>query len=444
MSGNRSVRQSLEMYDRALRAIPGGTHLFGRRAELGARGVSPVFSDRQQGGRFWDVDGNEYVDLLMGCGAVILGHAFPAVVEAVREQALRGTGVTINHPLEVELAELLVEVVPCAEMVRLCKGGGEADLIAIRIARGATGRDKVAFCGYHGWHDWYLAANLADETVLTAHLLPGITPRGVPKGLTGTALPFEFNNLDSLRAVLEGNEGEIAAIIMEASRSFIPEPGFLEGVRKLATKHGAVLIFDEVVTGFRLAHGGAQEYFGVTPDMATYAKTISNGFALAAVCGKREVMECAADMFISSVYWAEATGLAAGLASIRAMRELDAPAEVARRGRALMAGLSELIAQDGIPAEVVGLPPCPFVIFRGDEPETTNAVVTLYMQEMARRGVFAGGVNYLCVAHTDADLNQTLEAAAESLGTIRRALDSGDVESFLDCPVRQSGFKRLV
>jgi len=444
MERKHSVAESLRLYESALCCIPGGTHLFGRRAELMAHGVSPVYSDRQRGGRFWDVDGNEYVDLMMGAGAVLLGHAYPAVVSAVREQAARGTGLSVNHPLEVELAELLIEVLPCAEMVRLCKGGGEADLLAIRIARGATGRDKVAFCGYHGWHDWYLAANLADESTLNSYLMPGISPTGVPRGLAGTTIPFEFNNLDSLRAVLEANEGEMAAIIMEACRSYKPEPGFLEGVRELATRHGAVLIFDEVVTGFRLALGGAQEYFGVLPDLATYAKAISNGFALGVVVGRREVMEPARDMFISSVYWAEATGLAAGLASVRTMRQVGAAERVGELGRRFMDGLTAVIEDSSVPAACGGYAPFPFLSFRHEDAAVNQELTTLYMQEMAKRGVFAHTVNYLCVEHTGRDLEQVLEAAAQSFEVMGRALDSGDVKSLLECPVRQSGFRRLV
>ncbi len=444
MPKDRSVAQSIKLYDRALKCIPGGTHLFGRRAELAAYGVSPIYSERQERGRFWDVDGNEYIDLLMGAGAVLLGHAYPPVVEAVCEQAAKGTGVTINHPLEVELAEELIEIIPCAEMVRFCKGGGEADAIAIRIARGATCRDKIAFCGYHGWHDWYLAANLADENALNAHLMPGINPDGVPKGLTGTAIPFEFNNIDSLEAVLKANEGEIAGVIMEAARSFIPQSGFLEAVRELATEHGAVLIFDEVVTGFRLALGGAQEYFGVVPDMATYAKTISNGFALGAVVGKSEVMECARDLFISSVYWAEATGLAAGLASVRAMREVNPSGMVWDLGQRFVEGMEQIIGKAGVPAECVGLPPMPFIMFRHEDAAVNNEMVTLYMQEMAKRGVFVSTVNYFCTQHSQEDIDRVLEAAAETFATIKRGLDPGDVKGLLECPVRQAGFRRLV
>jgi glutamate-1-semialdehyde aminotransferase len=289
------------------------------------------------------VDGHEYLDLNMGAGAVLLGHAYPSVVRAVQAQAARGTGLSLNHPLEIETAELLSEIVPCAEMIRFCKGGGEADLVAVRIARAATSRDKVVFCGYHGWHDWYLAANLANEAVLDTHLLPGITTRGVPKELEGTTLPFEFNNLSSLQQVLDAHHGEVACVILEPPRTYLPEPGFLKGVRYLTREHAVVLIFDEVVTGFRTARGGAQEYYGIVPDMATFAKCISNGFALGAVAGRREVMEVAVDSFISSVYWAEATGLAAGKATLTEYLNQDVSDSVQRFGNAFMAGCRRLI-----------------------------------------------------------------------------------------------------
>lgn len=443
-TSRRSVAQSLALYDRAQNCIPGGTHLFGRRAELFAYGVSPIFSDRQRGGKLWDVDGNEYIDLLMGSGAVLLGHAYPPVVEAVQAQAERGCGLTLNHPLEVALAEALVEQIPCAEMVRFCKGGGEANTIAVRIARGATGRDKIAFCGYHGWHDWYLAASLADASALNAHLMPGICPDGVPRALAGTAIPFEYNNLESLRLVLARNSGEVAAIILEAARSARPQPGFLEGVRALATQHGAVLIFDEVVTGFRLAPGGAQEYFGVIPDMATYAKTISNGFALGAVAGRRAVMECARDLFISSVYWAEATGLAAGVAAVREMREQDATAQVQAKGQRFMAGMQAILREMDLPVVCEGLAPFPFLHFRHPEAAMNQALLTLYIQEMAKRGVYQTSVHYLCLEHTNEEIDHVLNAAGEAFAVLRRALENGDVGAFLECPVRQAGFRRLV
>ena len=438
------VPKSLELYDRAKSLIAGRTHLFGRRAEMHAYGISPVYSARQQGGHFWDVDGYKYIDFNMGAGAVLLGHAYPTVVRAVQDQAGQGTGLTINHPLELETAELLAELVPCAEMVRFCKGGGEANAVAVRIARAATGRDKVVFCGYHGWHDWYLAANLASESTLTKHLLPGITPGGVPRELEGTALPFEFNNLDSLRQVLDDHSGEVACVILEAARNYLPEPGFLEGVRNLTRQEGVVLIFDEVVTGFRLARGGAQEYYNVVPDIATFAKCISNGFALGAVAGKKEVMEVAVDSFISSVYWAEATGLAAGKATLREYLNQPVCAAVQDFGQTFVAGVRRVIEECGVPATVVGLPFFPSLAFRDLAPELLDPLVTLYMQETARRGLFGGPGHFFCLQHTHTDLTVAVDIIGTALSIIRKALDEGDFQKYLECPVRQSGFRRLV
>ena len=438
------VPKSLRLYDRAKALIAGRTHLFGRRAEMHAYGISPIYSARQQGGYFWDVDGHKYIDFNMGAGAVLLGHAYPTVVRAVQDQAAQGTGLSINHPLELETAELLAELVPCAEMVRFCKGGGEANAVAVRIARAATGRDKVAFCGYHGWHDWYLAANLASESTLSKHLLPGIAPRGVPRELVGTTLPFEFNNLDSLRQVLDTHSGHVACVILEAARNYLPEPGFLEGVRDLTRRQGVVLIFDEVVTGFRIARGGAQEYYNVIPDVATFAKCISNGFALGAVAGKREVMEVAADSFISSVYWAEATGLAAGKATLKEYLNQPVCSAVQDFGKAFVAGCRWVIEECGVPATMIGLPSFPSLTFRDLAPELLDPLVTLYMQETAKRGLFGGPGHFFCLQHTQNDLAAAVEIIGTALTTIRKALDGGDVAKYLECPVRQSGFRRLV
>jgi glutamate-1-semialdehyde 2,1-aminomutase len=434
----------MELYRRAGERIAGKTHLFGRRAELQAFGVSPIYSDQQQDGRICDVDGHEYVDFNMGAGAILLGHAYAPVVSAVQAQAARGTGLTINHPLELDTADVLNEIVPCAEMVRFCKGGGEADMVAVRIARAYTGRSKVLFCGYHGWHDWYIAANLNEHVPLDRHLLPGITPLGVPKELAGTTLPFEYNNLVSLEAALTANSGEVACVILEAARSFLPEPGYLEGVRELTHRHGALLIFDEVVTGFRFARGGAQEYFGVTPDLATFAKCISNGFALGAVCGKREFMSVATESFISSVYWAEATGLAAGKATLEIYRDTDVCATVWDFGSSFLHECGKLIEQTGVPMKLVGLPPSPLLALEGVAPEERDAVVTLYMQETAKRGLIGGPSHFFCATHTDEDLRIALQAIGEAFLSVRRALDEGDVLKYLECPVRQSGFRRMV
>ncbi len=437
------ISRSLALYERARQIIPGGTQLFSRRPERFAPGVYPPYLTHGRGSRVWDLDGNEYIDFLCGVGPVILGHAYGPVTAAVVEQLQRGSCFSVNHPVEVELAELLVEVVPCAEMVRFCKAGGTANEIAVRIARGHTGRDKIAFCGYHGWHDWYLAANLGAEDALDGHLLPGLDIRGVPRCLAGTALPFEYNSLDSLQAVLAGNPGQIAAVILEACRTEAPAPGFLEGVRDLAHGCGAVLIFDEVVTGFRLALGGAQERFGVLPDLATFGKAMSNGHPIAAVCGKREIMQDAAGMFISSTYYSDPAGMAAAVATIRELRDRDALARIWETGARLQAGFNALAARQGVPFSCEGLPPVTHPRFDCPSP-LRRPLTTLYLQEMLRGGILAATVNYICYQHSEEDVAAFLGAADRAFGVMRRALAEGDVRPYLAGEERGEDFARLV
>ncbi len=423
----RSVERSYELYREALEIIPGGVQLISRRPELYAPGLTPPYVSRGQGSHFWDLDGNEYIDLMMCVGASILGYADAAVDAAVIDQIHRGTAYSVSHPLEYELARELIATIPCAEMVRYCKGGGEANAIAVRIARGYTGREKVLFCGYHGWHDWYLAANLGGDEVLDTHLLPGIKPQGVPRGLTGTALPFAYNDLASLEQQLELHMGEIACIILEAARgASLPAPGFLEGVRALATAHGAVLIFDEVVTGFRLGLGGAQEQFGVLPDLATYAKAISNGYAMGAVVGRREVMSVVGEMFVSSTYWSDAVGLAASLATIRELRARDAFRQIAAFGSHFQQAFNELVEEHELPLRATGLPQHISIVATTDDAVQKRALKDYYTQEMTRRGFFTAFNVNPSYAHSAADLEQIVAAWREVFPLLRAAIDAGD------------------
>ncbi len=437
------VSRSAALYERAQQIIPGGTQLFSRRPERFAPGVYPSYLTHGKGSRVWDLDGNEYIDFMCGVGPVILGHAYEPVTSAVIDQVRKGSSFTVNHPLEVELAELLVETVPCAEMVRFCKAGGTADEMAVRIARGHTGRDKVAFCGYHGWHDWYLSANLSGSDTLNSHLLPGLDIRGVPRGLQGTTVPFEFNSLCSLAQVLEENKGEIAAIIMEAARTDQPSPGFLEGVRDLASEHGAVLIFDEVITGFRYSLGGAQERFSVTPDLATFGKAMSNGHPIAAVCGKREVMQDAANMFISSTYYSDPAGMAAAIATIRELKDKEALIHIWGIGHLLTTGFNKLAEKHGLPASCDGAPPVTHPHFDCPD-EIRKPFITLYLQEMLRGGILGGTVNYIMYAHTEEDVDAFLTAADAAFAVMKKALDEGDPVKYLEGQQRGDDFGRMV
>jgi glutamate-1-semialdehyde 2,1-aminomutase len=399
---------------------------------------------RAKGARFWDVDGHEYIDWTSGIGAILLGYADPVVDEAVKRQIDSGTIYSVNHELEIELAEELVRSIPCAEMVRYTKGGGEACAMAVRIARGATGRDKVLFCGYHGWHDWYLAANLAAEANLNAHLFPGIEPSGVPQALAGTAMPFPYGDLPALGQLLDDHRGEVAAIIMEPLRSEQPPPGYLDGVARLSRQYGAVLIFDEVSTGLRFSLGGAQGYVGVTPDLAVFAKSISNGYPMGVVVGQRAVMEPSARMFISSTYWSDTIGLRAAFTTIQEARTRDLPKYLVTLGSELQRRLNHVAAETGLPARCCGLAVHPALQFETTDALTKARLSTLYIQEMAKRGCHGYTSFYLNVAQGPAEVEQTVAAARETFAIMHDALRQGNIEQWLECDLQQDAFHRLV
>jgi glutamate-1-semialdehyde 2,1-aminomutase len=438
------VPRSIKLYQRALELMPGGTQLVSRRPQRYANGISPIYWLRAKGARLWDVDGHEYIDWVSGIGAIILGHCDEVVDEAVREQISRGTMTSINHDLEIELAEELCRTIPCAEMVRYAKCGGEACAMAVRIARGATGRDKILFCGYHGWHDWYLAANLSAEGSLNEHLFPGIEPIGVPRALAGTSIPFPFGDLPALGQLLDDHRGQVAAIIMEPLRSELPPDGYLAGVRRLCDERNVVLIFDEVSCGFRTRLGGIQELVGITPDMAVFAKSISNGYPMAAVVGRQSVMEAAARMFISSTYWSDCIGLAAALATIRELRRRDVPAQLDRLGRELMQRLNAVATETGMSVRCSGLPVHPQLKFQADDEATQRKLATLYIQEMAKRGCHGYASFYLNAAQGSAEVEQTIAAAREVFTLMREGLDRGKLDDLLQCDLTQDAFRRLV
>lgn len=435
--------RSVERFARALELIPGGTQLISRRPSRYAAGVSPAYAVRAKGPRFWDVDGREYIDWVSGIGAIILGYADPTVDEAVVRQIQLGNCFSINHELEIELAELLVARIPCAEMVRYAKCGGEACAIAVRIARGATGRDKVLFCGYHGWHDWYLSANLGADANLDSHLFPGIEPIGTPSALAGTSIPFPYGDVAALGELLDSHRAQVAAVIMEPLRSEMPPPGYLAAVAALCREHGVVLIFDEVSTGFRLSTGGVQPVVGVTPDLAVFAKSISNGYPMAAVVGKRAVMECAANMFISSTYWSDTIGLRAAVTTLEEIARRDVPARVATVGEELCRRLNEAAAATGLAVRCQGIPSHPHLQFAAPDSQRA-ALATLYIQEMAKRGCHGYASFYTNAAQGAAEIEQTVAAAHETFTTIERALQHGPIESHLECDVQKDYFRRLV
>ena len=374
-------RTGQQLYQRAKRRIPGGTQLVSKRPELFLPDNWPAYYSRAQGCTVWDLDGRAFTDFTScGIGCCLLGYADETINAAVTDCIARGSMCTLNTPDEVYLADLLCSIHPWAEKVRYARGGGEAMAIAVRLARAGTGRAKLAFCGYHGWADWYLAANLGATDALNGHLLPGLDPAGVPASLRGTAFPFRYNQIAELETIVAAHRSDLAAIVMEPMRHDAPRDGFLEKVRALADETGAVLIFDEVTAGWRSHHGGIHLKLGVAPDIAVFAKSISNGFPMAAIIGRGEVMEAAQKSFVSSTYWTEAIGPAAALATLKKLREVDAVGHITEAGDLTRAGWRRLGEQHGLKLKVGGLPAlCTFAFDHGDD---SRALMTLFTQEM--------------------------------------------------------------
>ena len=432
-----------ELYSRARQIIPGGTQLLSKRPEMFLPEQWPSYYSKASGVEIWGLDNEKYIDMsYCGIGTTILGYADPDVNKAVHRAVDAGTMTTLNCPEEVELAELLCDLHPWAEQVRFARTGGEAMSIAIRIARASTGRDKIVFCGYHGWHDWYLAANLGEEDDrLDGHLLPGLEPKGVPRGLAGTALPFHYNNSDELRSIVTKNNKQIAAIVMEPVRNRPPAPGFLESVRKIAREAGAVLIYDEITSGWRMNTGGIHLLYNTTPDIAVFAKAISNGFPMAAVIGVSDVMEAVQSTFVSSTYWTERIGPVAALATIHKHQNLDVPMHLVEIGNMVQTGWKKIAQHFGLDISVDGIPPLAHFTFRGYE--DSQAMLTLFIQTMLEQGFLAKNSFYAMYAHEPSHIKQYLNAVEHSFSIIATALQKNNISEMLNGPVAHSGFHRL-
>ena len=439
MIQTRSTGQ--ELYRHARRRIPGGTQLLSKRPEMFLPEQWPSYYSRAQGVDIWDLDGNHYIDMSYnGIGACVLGYADPEVNAAVHAAVDNGSMATLNCPEEVELADLLCEIHPWADMVRYTRSGGEAMAVAVRIARASSGRDLVAFCGYHGWHDWYLGANLAGDSALDGHLLPGLEPAGVPRGLQGASLPFQYNRLDQLEAIVAAHPGKVGAIVMEPVRSDDPTPGFLEGVRALADRIGAVLIFDEITAGFRLNTGGAHLLYGVVPDIAVFAKAIGNGYPMGAVIGRELVMQAAQQTFISSTSWTERVGPAAALATIRKHQREQVGQHLIAVGTQTITGWQNAAEHAGLRIHAGGLAPLGHFSF--DYPNA-QAIRTLFTQMMLERGYLATGSFYATFAHQPQHITTYLNVVEEVFAHLAKAIGNDSVERELRGPVAHQGFRRL-
>lgn len=429
-----------ELYNKAKQLIPGGTMLLSKRPEMFLPDQWPSYFSKSKGCTVWDLDGKKFLDMsIMGIGTNALGYGNDEVDAAVIETVKKGNMSTLSCPEEVYLAEKLMEINPWADMVRFARTGGEANAIAIRIARAASEKDNVAICGYHGWHDWYLSANHNSGDDLKAHLLPGLSPKGVPKNLKNSVFPFHYNNYEELLDIVE--QHNIGVIKMEVMRNFGPEDNFLQKVRALADEKNIVLIFDECSSGFRETYGGIFKKFNVIPDMVMFGKTIGNGYALTAVVGKKSVMEAAQSTFISSTFWTERIGPTAALTTLGIMEREKSWEIITATGVKMQKGWKDLASVHGLDITVSGIPAMTTYGFNYD-----NAAIykTLITQEMLKKGFLASTNFYACTAHTDAHLKSYFEALDGVYGTISKC-ESGEVNAnkVLNGPVCHTGFKRL-
>lgn len=428
-----------KLWKRAKQVIPGGNMLLSKRAEMFLPELWPAYFSKAKGCQVWDLDGKQYTDMsIMGIGTNILGYGHPEVDAAVHRTVDAGNMSTFNCPEEVYLAEKLIELHPWADMARLARSGGEANAVAIRIARAASGRDKVAICGYHGWHDWYLSVNLGDDKGLDGHLLPGLEPNGVPRNLHGTVFPFNYNNYAELEALV--NEHDIGVIKMEVVRNNGPQDNFLHKVRQLATERGIVLIFDECTSGFRQTFGGLHKLYGVEPDMAMFGKALGNGYAITATIGRREIMEAAQSTFISSTFWTERIGPTAALATLDVMARLQSWESITQTGLSIRERWQQLADKHGLGVDHWGLPALTGYSFRSP---SALAYKTLVTQEMLAQGFLAGNSVYVCTEHTPAVVDAYFAALDPIFGLIRECEDGRDVGQLLKGPVCHGGFKRL-
>lgn len=429
-----------DLYKKAKQLIPGGTMLLSKRPEMFLPDNWPSYFSEAKGCCVTDLDGKTYIDMsIMGIGTNTLGYGHEEVDAAVMETVRKGNMSTLSCPEEVYLAEKLVEMNPWAEMVRFARSGGEANAIAIRIARAASGKDQVAICGYHGWHDWYLSTNHNDGDGLSGHLLPGLEPAGVPKNLKNTVIPFHYNNFPELEKIV--NENNIGVIKMEVVRNFGPEDNFLQKVRDLATQKNIVLVFDECTSGFRETFGGIYKKYGVEPDLAMFGKTIGNGYALTSVVGKRSVMEAAQKTFISSTFWTERIGPTAALKTLEIMERVKSWEIITQKGRKMQEGWQRIADENGLEISISGIPSLSTYSF--NYPDALK-YKTLLTQEMLKRGFLASTNFYASTAHEDVYFDRYFDNINEVYKTIAQCVQGAeDVNKLLEGPVCHSGFKRL-
>jgi len=416
----RTLTKSKEYWSRAKNILPAGTQCLSKGPTQFVDGVAPKYLKRGEGCHVWDVDGNEYIDYGMGLRPIVLGYCYPAVNEAIAKQLKDGTTFTLMHPLEVELAELLINTIPCAEAARYGKNGSDVTTAAIRVARAYTGRDKVAICGYHGWHDWYVITTERNK--------------GVPKVMKQLSFTFEYNNIESLKELFDAYPNEFAAVIMEPVGVTPPKNDFLKEVKKVTHKNGAVLIFDEVITGFRFSLGGAQEYFSVTPDLAAFGKAMANGMPMSALVGKAEIMNVLNETFFSITFGGECLSMAAAIATINELKEKNVIEFLWEQGGKLQEGYNKLAKELELEkyTECVGYPPSTLVKFYGKTADESLLMKSLVQQELLKRGILWAAYHAISYSHKDEEINTTLEAFYDALKVLKKAVSEENIGRFLE------------
>lgn len=433
-----------ETYKHAKHRIPGGTQLLSKRPEQFAPDQWPAYFTKAKGCEIWDTDGTHYYDMTTnGIGACLLGYADEDVTKATVSRIENGCMSTLNPPEEVELADKLCEIHPWAEQVRFARTGGEICAVAVRIARATTGRDMVAICGYHGWSDWYISANLGGTDSLDGQLLPGLKPSGVPKALRNSSVTFHYNNKEEFDEVIKNYGERLACVIMEPIRNSMPDDGWLQYVKDKIHKAGGLLIFDEITIGWRLTFGGSHRMFGVTPDIAVFAKALGNGHPIAAVIGTKEAMHGTEDSFISSTYWTESVGPAAALATIKKIEETRAWKHAEKVGTMMIDIWNKLAKKHNIPAEAGGLPCIAHLTYTKYPLE----LKTLYTVLMLKKGFLGNNGFYPTLAHTPEIMALYETAVDDVFAEMSEILKKNDYDALLQAiggPVCQSGFKRLI
>lgn len=437
------IGKGQNLYIEAKKVIPGGTQLLSKRPEMFLPDLWPAYYSKAKGCKIWDLDGNEYTDVsYMGIGANVLGYANDEVDAAAVEAIHNGGMSTLNAPEEVYLAQELIKLHPWAGGVRYAKAGGEAMALASRIARAYEKKDIILFCGYHGWHDWYLSANLSNKNALNDQHIPGLEPLGVPSGLAGTCLPFHYNNIDEFNALMKKHEGNIAAVIMEPIRNDYPADGFLKKIRNATRRAGIVLVFDEITAGFRICAGGSHLELGVEPDIAVFAKGMTNGYPLSAIVGRKEIMDAAQGTFISSTFYTERIAFAAALKNVELYQKYKVWKKQLEYGELIQEGWRKTAEKHGLAIEIGGIKPLSHFTVKGHEDPLVYK--TFFVQEMLKKGYIASNAFYTTYAHSPEIISKYLDCVDEvfeMIADIEKREEN--VRDHLEGPVCQSGFGRL-